>query len=320
MPSRMIKYIQNSVVFDRFSKKDCEWALTFNWAIYFSGRFEREAGPEGIVPPFNSRFRLKSRVCKTPHRQLSALSDFGLRNFRNDQISESRQSKSNPLDELFIDYNNDDSDSLINENANFINNSAETLVRSDIESDNDSLEFYFEHLRGTTELPVTEENSVWNAMENNPEAIMSNNDNDINNLQSRSPYHSSVTASSISSSSVSSIIANENISVSTTIQQEIVREIEENLHNEPPVGSPTIQDREKTFENSKFSEFQMEVITLFNNSKQFYVAERLIADNITREDIVASSQAELKQHLVNFFNMSPLEASSVSSILKRKFQ
>ena len=67
LPNKLKKFFQNLISVKRYMNKGDEFGLTFCRLAYFSGRFDRRYGMEGLFLPISQRMDLKSRLGLEPH-------------------------------------------------------------------------------------------------------------------------------------------------------------------------------------------------------------------------------------------------------------
>ena len=70
LPNKLKKFFQNMISIKRYMNKSEEFGLTFCRLAYFSGRFDRRYGLEGLYLPIPQRMDLKSRLGLPPHCML----------------------------------------------------------------------------------------------------------------------------------------------------------------------------------------------------------------------------------------------------------
>ena len=118
VPKGIRKIIDNAISFERYQNTSENSGYTFMRAIYFSGRFDRTNGPEGIYLPLpGGKMLLKSRSNMHAHRQCRSFSELTMNTLPSVKAKRMIKFENHPLLKIYGDFEDiSESDSFSTEN------------------------------------------------------------------------------------------------------------------------------------------------------------------------------------------------------------
>lgn len=356
---RMSKFCERSLAFGKNTSKPEDSSYTFNRVVYFSGLFDRRGQINCIVPPFDGKLSLISRYGKSPIRQITQVCQLYSPSFQSEEMTPVSKRAKTPIEELFENSEHvNQLENFLTANSHFntrrtVGNMQNEDSTSFDDSDSNDLSilpmFGGDVLQGSAfdtdriSSPV-QSASKFHVMANDQGATIESYDATHSNSSLRifqteatlqlsdfevkqNTFTSNQSADNtvqLNAKHSTGSMTDKSLSIDDRIQTELPSKANNSsVSSNAPVLS-AVESNQQTGNDNEQSvnsmDFRGRLEQLFHTAEQQYIAKRLVENSITIEDIQHSSQVELKGFLMTFFQLKALEASSVSTILKKEFQ